>query len=128
MKPKGHENYTDKSKCPFQQRAPEIKIVDSEPKKKEKKPKGGCPFMASETKRNPPLAHLDEQYDTYYVSPLNYLLDTRGLWMLAFDSKQVKKGPIRDRRKIFDSYPIYLKSTLLHDDENTKKLRTLEVA
>jgi len=93
--------------------------------------------MSSETKRNPPLTHLESQYDTYYISPLNYLLDTRGLWMLAFDTKEVKKGnlnlnipqgPIKDRRKQFDQYPIYLKSTLLHDDENTKKLRTLEVA
>jgi hypothetical protein len=48
--------------------------------------------MSSEKKRNPPLAHLEDLFDTYYVSPLNYLLDTRGLWMLAFDSKEVKKG------------------------------------
>jgi hypothetical protein len=57
--------------------------------------------------------------------------------MLAFDSKEVKKGkvkekynigPIKDRRKVFDTYPIYLKSTLFHDDENTKKLRSCEVA
>ncbi|CAD8077631.1 unnamed protein product [Paramecium sonneborni] len=132
--PKGHENYTDKSKCPFQQmqQQPEIKIADGsaekKKEKKEKQPKGGCPFMSSEKKRNPPLAHLEEQYDTYYISPLNYLLDTRGLWMLAFDSKEVKKGPIKDRRKVFDTYPTYLKSTLFHDDENTKKLRQCEVA
>lgn len=96
MKPKGHESYTDKTQCPFkQEKQPEIKIVDGESdkkKKKDKKPKGGCPFMSSETKRNPPLTHLESQYDTYYISPLNYLLDTRGLWMLAFDSKEVKKG------------------------------------
>ncbi|CAD8158036.1 unnamed protein product [Paramecium pentaurelia] len=132
--PIGHDKYTDKTKCPFQQiqQQPEIKIIDGsvekKKEKKEKQSKGGCPFMQSEKKRNPPLAHLEEQFDTYYISPLNYLLDTRGLWMIAFDSKEVKKGPIKDRRKIFDSYPIYLKSTLFHDDENTKKLRQCEVA
>jgi len=31
-------------------------------------------------------------------------------------------------RKIFDSYPIYLKHTIVHDEENMKKVRTLEVA
>lgn len=37
-------------------------------------------------------------------------------------------GSIKERRKVFDAYPIYLKNTLFHDEENTKKLRTLEVA
>lgn len=48
--------------------------------------------MPSEGKRNPELTHLEFNYDTYFVSPLNYLLDTRGLWMLAFDSKEARKG------------------------------------
>lgn len=37
-------------------------------------------------------------------------------------------GPISDRRKVFDAYPIYLKHTLFHDEENTKKMRQMEVS
>ena len=39
-----------------------------------------------------------------------------------------KIGSIKDRRKIFDSYPIYLKHTIFQDEENTKKIRLLEVS
>lgn len=35
---------------------------------------------------------------------------------------------MKDRRKVFDTYPIYLKHTLFQDEENTKKMRLLEVA
>lgn len=56
--PKGHEKYaeSDKEKCPVMsgmiqlptQTAEKANTLSEEPvKKKEKKPKGGCPFMAS---------------------------------------------------------------------------------
>lgn len=38
-------------------------------KKKEKKPKSGCPFMPSETKKNPGLSHFPESYEYF-----NYFL------------------------------------------------------
>lgn len=81
-------------KCPYSK--PDVKVEGGSEKKekKEKKPRGGCPFMPSEGKRNPGLAHLEESFDTYFIGPLNYLLDTRGLWTLAFDAKEAKKGII----------------------------------
>lgn len=100
--------------------------------------KGGCPMMPSENKRNPGLYHMKEMYDIEFVSIYNYMLDQRGLLNLAFDTKELKKGiyfnsliflgPMNERRKVFDTYPIYLKHTIFQDEENTKKMRALEVA
>jgi len=33
-----------------------------------KKPKGGCPFMPSENKKNPPLTALTEAWNEEFVS------------------------------------------------------------
>lgn len=48
--------------------------------------------MPSDSKKNPGLGHLEEYYDTHFVSIFGYLLDYRGMWTLAFDNKQIKKG------------------------------------
>ena len=40
--------------------------------KKQKKPKGGCPFMISDKKKNPPLGTMEEGYNTFYISPFAY--------------------------------------------------------
>lgn len=64
------------------------------------------------------------------------MLDERSLWAMAMDIKEMQKGikfynylgPLNERRKEFEKYPIYLKHTLLHDDENTKKLRKCDVS
>jgi hypothetical protein len=85
-------------------------------KDKIKKPKGGCPFMPSDNKKNPPLQAMSEGYDTNFISPHDYLLSPHGLFHSNFTSK------------VFDSYPIYLKHTIIHDEENMKKVRKLEVA
>jgi len=37
--------------------------MNSKLQKKEKKPKSGCPFMPSETKKNPGLSHFPEAYE-----------------------------------------------------------------
>lgn len=93
--------------------------------------------MSSESKRNPGLYHMKELYNTQFISIFNYLLDQRGLIQLAFDSRELNKGiqiyiyllgSIEERRKVFNKYPIYMKHTLFQDEENSKKMRQMEVA
>lgn len=47
--------------------------------------------MPSEGKRNPPLGPLEEFYDTQLVSMFGYMLDSRGIWALTFDAREVNK-------------------------------------
>lgn len=88
--------------------------------------------MPSENKKNPGLTHFPESYEFFYIfsflniifsipyiSPLNFLLEFRGLFSL-------KKATAN--RLNFDKIPIYLKHTLYHDDEHMKKARTLETS
>jgi hypothetical protein len=41
------------------------------------------------------------------------------------DEEELK---LLQKRDVFNTYPIYLKHTLLHDDADMKKVRTLEIA
>jgi hypothetical protein len=54
-------------------------------KEKVKKPKGGCPFMPADNKKNPPLQAMSEGFDTFYISPFEYLLSHRGMFAISFD-------------------------------------------
>lgn len=42
--------------------------------------------MAEEKKRNPPLSHLQEFYDTNYVNPMEYALNPKGIDSTQKDS------------------------------------------
>jgi len=81
--------------------------------------------MPSEHKKNPGLGPMIESFDTNYVSPASYLFESAGI--LGLGKNYMKKGPAHPDRKIFDTYPIYLKHTLMHEDEQMKKIRQLEV-
>ncbi|EGR30006.1 hypothetical protein IMG5_144800 [Ichthyophthirius multifiliis] len=143
--PNGHKNMTsyteeDKLKCPYfqmqqqnQEKAQESLLEEktnddeqptsssSEDEEGNKKnQKGGCPFMPSERKKNPGLFHLEYKYNIHYISRHQYLLDSDPLLI-----QQNKKKKID--RKIFNSYPIYLKHTIFHDDDLMKKIRLKEI-
>lgn len=62
--------------------------------------------MPSDKKKNPGLIlDFEDSYNIVFISSKNYLLNDKG-----FDfSRKPKKNRI-----IFDSYPIYLKHTLMH--------------
>ncbi|EGR30496.1 hypothetical protein IMG5_130470 [Ichthyophthirius multifiliis] len=132
--PKGHEKYSekDKEKCPYfsmQQKQEQSSTNEKDPqKKKEKKPKGGCPFMPSERKKNPSLNSCEEGWNEEYVSPQSYLIDYRGFLSFSFDQLEKPDFNLKEKRKIFDTFPVYLKHTLFMKDENMKKVRELEVA
>lgn len=118
--PAGHENYSeqDKEKCPAMNG--KLNEADAPKKKKKKKIQSGCPFMPTESKKPPTLAHLKPSYEIPYISPLRHLLNFRGVL-----SK--KPSSAEDKAK-FDAYPIYLKHTLFHNEEQFAKIRKLEVA
>ena len=82
--------------------------------------------MPSEKKKNPPLAHLKEGWNAQFISPYSYLLDYKGFLNFSWD---MPKKKLREKRKIFDTYPIYLQHTLFHnEDETMMKVRKLEVS
>ncbi|EAS06282.3 transmembrane protein, putative (macronuclear) [Tetrahymena thermophila SB210] len=131
--PKGHEKYSedDKDKCPYfqMQKNTEEKLgEDGKPKKKEKQPKGGCPFMPSEKKKNPNLDCISEGWNEEFISPHSYQIDYRGFLSFSFDQLEKPNFNLKEKRKVFDTYPVYLKHTLFMNDENMKKVRELEVA
>lgn len=81
--------------------------------------------MPSEKKRNPQLGPLTEGWNIEFMSIHGYLLECQGFLHFNWDKKKNKKL----KREIFDAYPIYLKHTLFHnDDENMIKVRKLEVS
>lgn len=87
-------------------------------------PKGGCPFLVSEKKKNPPLASYQEAYGTEFISPVGYLFDYKGFATLSLYANKNKP----QNRKVFESYPIYLKHTLLHnEDQMMQKVRKCEI-
>ena len=53
-----------------------------------------------------------------YISVMSYLLKYRGLFGREKDLEREK----------YNSYPVYLKHTIFHDDENMRKFRTLEIS
>lgn len=68
-KPNGHEKYSDKDKdkCPFYQIQKNVqekeKNSEVQGPKKEKKMKGGCPFMPSENKKNPGMSLISPDHE-----------------------------------------------------------------
>lgn len=72
--PKGHKPVDMAAKCPFQQGKQNDETKDPNVKK-QKKTRGGCPLMPSEGKRNAPLGHLKDYYDTTLISIFSYMLD-----------------------------------------------------
>jgi len=125
--PEGHEGYSeaDKEKCPVM--SGKIKAPGAgeqgdgqQKKKKKKKIQSGCPFMPSENKKPPSLAHLEPSFEIPYISTLRHLFTFRGILSKG------KSNP--DARNNFDSYPIFLKHTLFHNEEKFEKIRKLEVA
>ncbi|KRX00116.1 hypothetical protein PPERSA_07223 [Pseudocohnilembus persalinus] len=138
-RPKGHEKYSndDIDKCPVMQiKAKQLEkdqnqlqkknqIQDIENPKKMKMPKGGCPFMPSDKKKNPMLGVMENGYDVAFISPYEYFFSMTPLLDIAImDKPQSPK-----ERKVFDSYPIYLKhSLMIDDDENMKKVREMEIS
>ena len=92
-----------------------------------KRPKGGCPFLPSDRKRNPGLVHLQETYSTYYLSRYAAYLEQDNLMSLKRDfSKLLYAKPAKNRR-IFEKYPIYLKHTLFYDEEVLQRMRNKDV-
>ena len=41
--------------------------------------------MPSDNKKNPPLSAMTEGYDTFFISPFEYLLSYRGIFSISFD-------------------------------------------
>ncbi|KAL4487098.1 hypothetical protein ABPG72_001550 [Tetrahymena utriculariae] len=148
---KNRFNDQDKEKCPFfkLQKKQDDKTEDSnksaqeqiEEKQKQeilssssddengipKRPKGGCPFLPSDRKKNPGLAHATERFSTFYLSRYSCYLEDDSMVSLRRDFKQIINGRSSKNRKIFDSYPIYLKHTLFHEEDFMKKVRQKEV-
>ncbi|EAR84836.1 tetratricopeptide repeat protein (macronuclear) [Tetrahymena thermophila SB210] len=149
---KNRFNDQDKEKCPFfkMQKKQDGKTEDTsnqndqeqiEEKKNQeilssssddengipKRPKGGCPFLPSERKKNPGLAHASERFSTFYLSRYSCYLEDDSMISLRRDFKRILNGKASKNRKIFDSYPIYLKHTLFHEEEFMKKVRQKEV-
>lgn len=131
--PQGHEKYSeaDKEKCPVMSgkiKAPipgsqEIEVKSAAKdgtKKKEKKPKGGCPFMPSDNKKPPALELYTAAFEEPYISPLRYLINFRG-FLSSNESNSVG-------REKWESLPIFFKHTLFHNEEKMGKIRKLEVA
>jgi len=125
--PAGHEDYSeaDKEKCPVM--SGKIKVPQAgeqgdgqQKKKKKKKIQSGCPFMPSENKKPPALAHLEPSFEIPYISTLRHLFSFRGILSKG------KSNP--DSKSNFESYPIFLKHTLFHNEEKFEKIRKLEVA
>jgi hypothetical protein len=58
------------------------------------------------------------------------LLDYKGFDVFRADSLEVARSlrPIDKMRKNFDAYPIYLKHTLMHNEESMRKVRRCEVS
>ncbi len=84
--------------------------------------------MPSDKKKNPALGPLTEAFSEEYISTMSYLIEYRGFMSLPFCSDPIKETQKISNRQVFDTYPIYLKHTLFHDDENMKKVRDLEVS
>lgn len=76
--------------------------------------------MTSEKKRNPLFEILEPQYEIAYISPFQYMLDNQPF---LFDTKKV-----RFNREKFDSYPIFIKHSLFHDEEQMLKVRKLDIS
>lgn len=120
--PEGHEGYSqeDKDKCPVKGKAGE-QADNQQKKKKKKKLQSGCPFMPTDSKKAPALEHLEPAFEIPYISPLRHLFNFRGIL-----AKGKTSSP--EEKEKFDSYPIYLKHTLFHNEEKFEKIRKLEVA
>jgi len=121
--PSGHEGYSeqDKEKCPVMSGKVKAPAESGEPKKKKKKKiQSGCPFMPTESKKPPSLAHFEQTFEIPYISPMRHLFNFRGIL-----SKN-KASP--EEKEKFEAYPIYLKHTLFHNEEKFEKIRKLEVA
>jgi len=122
--PAGHEGYSeqDKDKCPVMSgKIPAPAAAEGDKKKKKKKKiQSGCPFMPTESKKPPALAHFEPSFEIPYISPMRHLFNFRGIL-----SKN-KASP--EEKEKFEAYPIYLKHTLFHNEEKFEKIRKLEVA
>jgi len=125
--PSGHEGYSeaDKEKCPVMSgkiKAPQgaDSQAEGQKKKKKKKIQSGCPFMPTENKKPPSLAHLEQSYEIPYISAMRHLFSFRGILSKG------KSNP--ENREKFESYPVFLKHTLFHNEEQFEKIRKLEVA
>jgi hypothetical protein len=74
--------------------------------------------MTSNSKKNPPLGPIKESFNEEYVSFYNYLLKSRDIFYQFKNFKQTQgKKKTGFSREKFDSYPIYLKHTLFHEEE-----------
>jgi ribosomal protein L12E/L44/L45/RPP1/RPP2 len=125
--PTGHEGYSekDKDKCPVMSgkiKNPQAadEQAEGQKKKKKKKIQSGCPFMPTESKKPPSLAHLEPSFEIPYISTLRHLFTFRGILSKNHSSNENKEK--------FDTYPYFLKHTLFHNEEKFEKIRKLEVA
>ena len=65
------------------------------------------------------MEHIEPSYELPYVSTWGYFID--------FEGGKIINNNLREDRKIFDQYPIYLKHSLYIHDEQLNKLRTMEI-
>ena len=110
--------------CPVTGKATNPEQVDSDSDGEEEKPKGGCPFMGTSTKKkNPGLSVTEEGFDEPFVSKFKYYLSSNKL-----DFSTIKRGqpPTAFLRERFDTYPVYLQHTLFYNGEDYQKVRGLE--
>jgi len=123
LMPAGHGNYTeaDKEKCPVMSGKVPLPAQQGQ-KKKKKKIQSGCPFMPSDNKKNPALTHLEPSYEIPYLSTVRHLFTFKGF---APGMKGKTAAPSRTK---FDSYPIFLKHTLFHDEEKFAQVRKMELS
>jgi len=124
LMPEGHGSYTeaDKEKCPVMSGKVALPQSQQVQKKKKKKIQSGCPFMPSENKKNPALAHLEPSYEIPYLSTVRHLFSFKGF------TPGMKNKNTAPNRAMFDTYPIFLKHTLFHDEEKFGQVRKMELS
>jgi tetratricopeptide (TPR) repeat protein len=83
-------------------------------------PSGGCPMMGTNIKKRNPGYSLPEVIESLvYVSPFASILESPNVFAPQ------KKGSAATKR--WDTYPMFLKHTLVYMGENYDKYRALEV-
>lgn len=83
--------------------------------------------MPSNRKKNPGLEYIKECFSTHYLSRYATYLEEDSLISLKRDFSEILRKIPSKNRKIFDSYPIYLKHSLFHNDETMHTIRKKDI-
>lgn len=83
--------------------------------------------MPSDRKKNPGLEHVEETFGIHYLSRYAAYLEGDNLESINRDFSEILRKKATKKRKVFESYPIYLKHTLFHEEEAIMKTRRKDV-